>query len=47
MDTYIVPKLGASLEGLGVIPRVLPPYALLLWFTMQVITVIGCENPTF
>ena len=36
MDADIVPTLRASLGGLGVIPRVLPSYALLFWFTMQV-----------
>ena len=36
MDADIVPTLRASLGGLGVIPRVLPSYALLFWFTIQV-----------
>ena len=36
MDTNIVPKLRVSLGGLGVIPRVLPSYALLFWFTLEV-----------
>ena len=36
MDANIVPKLHVSLGGLGVIPRVLPSYALLFWFAMEV-----------
>lgn len=36
MDAKIVPKLRTVLGGLGVIPRVLPSYALLFWFTLDV-----------
>ena len=45
MDANIVPRHRKFLEGLGVIPRVLPSYALLFWFTMEVgyITVIYCR----
>ena len=45
MDANIGPRLRKFLEGLGVIPRVLPSYALLFWFTMEVgyITVIYCR----
>ena len=36
MDGNIVPKLRALLGPVGIIPRVLPSYALLFWFTLEV-----------
>lgn len=35
MDNYLIPKLKNYLGG-DSIPRVLPSYALLLWFTIEV-----------
>ena len=35
MDDVILPKL-RSLLGSGVIPRCLPSYAILVWFTLEV-----------
>lgn len=37
MDSVIIPKLRALLDS-KVIPRVLPSYAILFWFTIEVCT---------
>ena len=35
LDSYILPKLRSMLTS-SVVPRVLPSYAILMWFTLEV-----------
>ena len=37
LDSYILPKLRSMLSTYGsIVPRVLPSYAVLMWFTLEV-----------